>query len=231
MSRTRSILLCVALAGALVSCDTARKLAPQDLGPAANSPAGAVQRLGWAFDHRDVDAIAGLLAADLQFQTFETDSAGNGGGGSRVGWTRDSVLVALRSLFDGVPGVSGPATVSLSLDPNLVAFPDTRVGMNPTWHKTVRSTADLRVADPASGSRFEVTGYLLFYLTRGDSAAIPTDQLALGARADSARWWIDRLDDETLSGIGARAAPARTNPSHQMTFGGILRMYLDRTRR
>ena len=229
MSRTRSILLCVALAGALGSCDTARKLAPVDTGPAASSPAGAVQRLGWAFDHRDIGAVAGLLAADLQFQTFETDSAGNAP--ALVQWPRDSVLVALRSLFDGVPGVSGPATVKLSLDANLLPFPDTRVGKNAKWHKTVRSSADLRVADPASGSRFEVTGYLLFYLTRGDSAAIPADQAALGARADSSRWWIDRLDDETLGGIGVHAEPAQTNPSHQFTFGQILRFYLDHTRR
>jgi hypothetical protein len=124
-----------------------------------------VQRLGWAFDHRDVGAAAGLLAADLQFQTFETDSAGNTP--ALVQWPRDSVLAALRSLFDGVPGVSEAATATLSLDRNLVPFTDTRPGKNPIWHKMVRSSADIRVADPTSGSRIDVTGYLLFYLTRG----------------------------------------------------------------
>ena len=182
-----------------------------------------MERLGWAFDHRDVDAVAGLLAADLAFRTFETDSAGNPSAGAV--WTRDSVLVALRSLLDGVPGGQAPAAgVQLALDPNLVPFPDGRVGRNPHWHAAIRTSVDLRVKQDAD-NELEVAGYAVFYLTRGDSAAIPADQAALGARPDSSRWWISGLDDETLGG-GLRATGAR-----KLTFGDILRLYLDRARR
>jgi hypothetical protein len=53
-----------------------------------------------------------------------------------------------------------------------------------------------------SGNSVEVTGNALFFLTRGDSAQIPPELIARGLRPDSTRWWMDRMEDETLAGQG-----------------------------
>ena len=114
----------------------------------------------------------------------------------------------------------------LSLDPNLLPYPDTRPGHDPRVHKTIRTSFDLVVVDSTSSHIFEATGQSLFFLTRGDSTATPADQVALGAHADSTRWWIDRWEDETIGTVGAGGAHA--NPAHHTTLWQVLRFYLDR---
>ena len=104
------------------------------------------------------------------------------------------------------------APVLRNFDRNLVPFPDTRPGKDGKWHKTIRTSVDLKV-EVGDGSTLEVTGYALFYLTRGDSAAIPAELKARGFKPDSLRWWIDRWEDETIdsglrSGDLRRARPA-----------------------
>ena len=227
MSRVRAGLTILAVAGLFsCACDIGRTVAPVEVAPVASTPAGAVQRLGWAFNHRDIEIVAGLLTDDFVFQCAELDSAGNTPGDTVV--TCDSLLAALRSLFLGVPGVSSPARVSLTFDQNLVPFPDTRVGRNARLHKTIRTSFDLVVDDPTAQRTWEVTGHALFFLTRGDSAAVPADQKASGARADSTRWWIDRWEDETIGTAGAGSAHA--NPASQATLWKLLRFYLNRLR-
>ena len=64
------------------------------------------------------------------------------------------------------------------------------------------------------GNTVEVTGNALFFLTRGDSAAIPQDLIARGLKpaagdttsSQALRWWIDRWEDETLAGSSLTAA-------------------------
>jgi hypothetical protein len=213
------------VAGLLVSaCDMGRSVAPPPVAPAASTPAGAAERLAWAFNHSDAEIAAGLLPDDFEFATAGLDSAGNGARDTVL--TRDTLLGALRSLLEGVPGVSSPARVTLNFDQNLVPFPDTRPGRDPRVHRAIRTSVDLRVFDPASQSTWEVSGHALFYLTRGDSAVIARDRVALGVHADSTRWWIDRWEDETIGSAGGGGAHA--NPAGRWTLWQVLRFFLDR---
>jgi hypothetical protein len=107
------------------------------------------------------------------------------------------------------------------MDQNPISFPDTRPGKDPRWHKWVRTSVNLKVRID-SGNTVEVTGNALFFVTRGDSAAIPAELRSRGAKPDSARWWIDRWEDETLSGTGA---PSATNPTRNNTLFRILELY------
>lgn len=223
MFRVRTALTMLAFTGFISSgCDRANTLAPpQDLSPAATSPAAAVKRLEWAFNHRDVEAIRGLLTEDFLFGTAAVDSAGNGVGHD---WTRAQLLASFEALFIGNPG--GPpaaARVRMTIDANPIPFPDTRPGHAGAVHRSVRTSLDVRV-DTAEGDVFEATGHLLCYMTRGDSAQIPPEELARGAKPDSTRWWIATIEDETI-GQGFHATP-----SHATSFTDILRLYHDPSR-
>lgn len=224
MFRVRPIVIALAFASAMsTACDTARTVAPMDVAPAANTAAGAVQRLAWALNHRDVELIRGLLSDEFSFQTAGLDSAGNPARDTTL--TRDSLLAVLRSLLGGRPGVPPPASVRLSLDADLVAFPDTRVGRDPRVHKTIRTSVDLVVVDSTAQHTFKASGHALFFLSRGDSATIPTELKALGAKADSTRWWIDQWEDETIGGGGANASLVTVKSPR-----AIFRFYRDRVK-
>jgi len=215
MRRTGRFTIAAALAmitGLAVGCST-KIVAPPPVPPAASSAAGAVQRFAWGFNHKDVDVVLGLLSDDFQFVTAGTDSAGNP---SRVPYDRSWFLVALAALRDS------SSTVSLDVDQNLVPFPDTRVGKDPRFHKQVRTSVNgsVRFADPSR--MVEITGNLLFFLTRGDSAAIPQELIGRGVGPDSTRWWMDRMEDETLAGGGVVSA---TQPSKKNTFAGLLEYF------
>jgi hypothetical protein len=187
---------------------------PVDESPAASFPTGAVQRFVWGFNHKDVDVVVGLFTDDFQFITAGTDSAGNptrnptGGPGQDRSW----FLEALAVLQDP------SSEVSLAIDRYLIEFPDPRPGKDPRFHKQVGSSVDAKVLLPGSGGGVEVTGNLLFFLTRGDSAAIPAELVALGVKPDSTRWWIDRLEDETF-GDGVYPGPT---PTKSITFAALL---------
>ena len=163
---------------------------PVDEPPAASSAAGAVQRFAWGFDHKDVEVVRGLLSDDFLFITSGTDSAGNP---SRAPYDRSWFLVALAALGDS------SSTVSFIVDQNLVPFPDTRLGKVSKYHEQIRTSvhASVRFTDP--NGNVEITGNLLFFLTRGDSASIPPELIGRGAKPDSTRWWLDRIEDETLA--------------------------------
>jgi len=186
---------------------------PVDEPPAASSPAGAVQRFAWGLNHKDVEVVRGLLSDDFQFITAGTDSAGNP---SRVPYDRSWFLVALAALRDS------SSTVSFIVDQNLMPFPDSRVGKNPAFHKQVRSSVHVSVRLKAPDGSVDITGNLLFFLTRGDSAAIPQELIDRGVKPDSTRWWLDRMEDETLAGVGVVYMP---RPSKHITFRGLLEYF------
>lgn len=219
MQRLAVRLLPLTAALLLGACDKA-PTAPADRPPAADSPAGAVRAIEWAFNHRRLDVIAGLLPADFRFQTAGVDSAGNPTRDSLGLGGREEFLAALRGLFEGTPTQPGAERVLLSFDRNLTEFPDTRPGKDPGVHRMIRTALDLKVA-LGDGSVVEVTGNALLYSVRGDSAAIPPELAARGLRPDPGRWWLDRWEDETLTGAGDRPLPA-----HALALGELLRRYL-----
>ena len=226
------------LAGA--GCDrspTAPK--PANLAPAASSPAGAVRLLEWAINNRRVDAVDGLLTDDFTFARAGTDSAGNP---NPSAWPRDTVLAAIQGMLVGSPNRPPAERITLSLDRTLVPLPDPRPGKVSMWHKTILTSVLVTVRVDANNT-YEVEGNARFFLTRGDSAAIPAELKARGAEPDSSRWWFDRWEDETLGGAGivgnqvtaraeappggpTRALPAKPRGGNRITFWAVLRLYL-----
>jgi hypothetical protein len=221
VSRARSALAIVAFAAILTSaCDTAHTVAPPAPGaPEATTPQAAVGVLEWGFNHRNVDAIAGLLPQDFSFVSLEIDSAGNV---EEEVWTREQLIATLNGMFDGDRRAPAARRVQLDFDPNLTAFSDDRPGRNPAFHHQVRTSIDLKV-EVEQGETYQVTGHLLCSVTRGDSAMIPIVESARGAHPDSSRWWIDRIEDETR-GEGTHPE-LHTTPALIKTLADLLSLW------
>jgi hypothetical protein len=216
---TRRSLLPALVLVTLAGCAT-RSTAPQAvvvLAPDATSPVAAVQRFEWVFDHSSLETVAGLLTEDFLFGSTATDPTGST---DRWAKDRDSTLLALRAMFDGVRGHGLPAVVSLELDRNLVAIDDPRPGRSPSHHQLVFARTSLRIEDLEAGVQ-RLDGSLVFVLTRGDSAAIPPDQ---GAGSDPGRWWIERIEELIPVTLDSTPGPA-------VRWGDVLARYLRRVPR
>jgi len=212
----------VLLLALLASCGrSTAPVAPASQTPEATSAAGAVRLLQWAVNTGHAGVLESLLSADFELAVAGLDSAGNP---TRVDVSRDTVLAAFRAMLEGVPGTSAPAAAQLVLDQNLIEFPDTRPGRQPNVHRSQRTSCDLRVTDSTAAAVFHVTGYLLCYVSRADSAALPAGNTA---PADTSHWWITRIEDETSAAIRGASAPP---PSKWMTLWTILDFYLARAR-
>ncbi len=197
------------------------------IAPSPNSEANAIRLFEWCWVNRGLEEYKELFTDDYIFQSATLDSAGNG--------TRDVVtrrtdeLETAENIFIGSAERPPASKITLNFDGNLVPFDDTRPGKIGKWHRTIRTSVDLKV-EVGDGSTLEVTGYALFYLTRGDSAAIPLELKARGFKPDSLRWWIDRWEDETLqSGIVAgstrRVRPAAAQEIIPVNMAELKRRY------
>jgi hypothetical protein len=205
----------VAVVGAGCATKTVAPL-PADTAPLANSPANAVKRFEWAMNHKSAETIRDMLTDDFVLISASMDSAGNPGRdtlgtgtGSRT-WFSDA-LAAMDS---------ASSVVTCLMDAQPTPFPDARPGKNPRFHAQVRSSFDLRV--DVGGDRFGVTGNLLVFVTRGDSASIPAELQARGVRPDSTQWWFEHMEDETFSGANL---PSATQPSRNWTFAALLELF------
>jgi len=201
--------------------------------PTPNSPQNAVKLFEWCWVNRGVDEYRELFTDDYVFISAGTDSAGNPS--REIQARRDDEVQIAENMFIGSADRPPAESITLFFDQNLIAFPDTRPGKDPNWHKSIRTHVDLKVRID-SGNTAEVTGSALFFLTRGDSAAIPNDLKARGFKPDPLRWWIDRWEDETLAGslqalrLGAagsgHAAPRATSAAvTRMTMADLKRYY------
>ena len=203
------------------------------LAPSPNTPENAVKLFEWCWVNRGVDEYRELFTDDYVFISAGTDSAGNPS--REIQARRDDEVQIAENMFIGSADRPPAESITLFFDQNLVTFPDTRPGKDSKWHKQVRTHVDLKVKID-SGNTAEVTGSALFFITRGDSAAIPKELQARGFRPDSLRWWIDRWEDETLEGSGLQAlrlapaggghaTPRATAAVTQMTMGELKRYY------
>jgi hypothetical protein len=207
----------------LTSCDrTTDAVAPPPAVPQATSATEAARVLEWAVSHSRPEVLEGVLSADFELFTAGLDTAGNL---TRVPIPRDTVLAAFRSLLAGVPGKSGPATARLVLDHNLISFPDTSPGRDRRVHRTIPSSCNFQVDDPTTQRAFEVTGFLLFFVSRADSCALPAGSTTA---ADTTHWWITRVEDETIA--PAVVPRASAHPATRLSLWQILDVFLTRTR-
>ncbi len=211
----RNPLVFVPLAAAVVMAGCFNPFSPQVLtqrvttvAPSPTTPQNAVKLFEWCWKNRGVEEYKELFTADYLFASATTDSAGNTT--RDVLTRRDDEVETAQNMFVGSAERPPAAKITLSFDQNLVPFPDPRPGKNPIWHKTIRTSVDLTV-EIEQNNLLEVTGHALFFLTRGDSAAIPTE-LKSRFGPDSLRWWIDRWEDETIGSAGVAAAVRRARP-------------------
>jgi len=177
--------------------------------PTPNSPQNAVKLFEWCWVNRGVDEYRELFTDDYVFISAGTDSAGNPS--REIQARRDDEVQTAENMFIGSAERPPAEQITLIFDQSLVPFPDSRIGKNPRWHKQIRTSVNLKVRID-SGNTVEVTGNALFFLTRGDSAAIPLELKNRGFKPDSLRWWIDRWEDETLAGsaiVADRSAQPR----------------------
>jgi hypothetical protein len=198
------------------------------LAPSPTTPQNAVRLFEWCWKNRGVEEYKELFTEDYVFLSAGLDSAGNQT--REIQARRDDEVQTAENMFIGSAERPPAAKIQLDFDRNLIPFPDTRAGKNPIWHKTVRTTVSLKVTID-EGNLVEVTGYALFFLVRGDSAAIPAELKARGFKPDSLRWWIDRWEDETLAPEGlvaglASARPAAASVTTEMTMAELKRFYL-----
>ena len=195
--------------------------------PSPTTPQKAVELFEWCWVHRGVDEYRELFTSDYVFISAGLDSAGNPS--REIQARRDDEVQTAEHMFIGSAERPPAESITLLFDKSLKVFPDTRPGKNAKWHKQIRTTVDLKVRID-SGNTVEVTGNALFFLTRGDSAAIPSD---LTLQPDSSRWWIDRWEDETLAGSELRASllgaapagPAATAIVTRQTMAELKRMF------
>ena len=250
MRRTHRLLIAAAAPLLLAGCFN--PFAPQILtervtstAPTPTTPQNAVRLFEWCWKFRGVEEYKELFTEDYVFISAGLDSAGNQSRDIQA--RRDDEMITAENMFIGSAERPPAAKIVLDFDRNLIAFPDSRPGKTPKWHQTVRTSVNLKV-DIDEGNALEVTGFALFYLVRGDSAAIPAELKARGFKPDSLRWWIERWEDETLAPEGLVAGdgasrlqptggwsvrrtggtPAATVPSTLMTMGELKRYFLGR---
>ncbi len=208
----RALLSTLALLPVLAGCGRNSPAAPAAIAPLDMSPAGIVRLYEHGMSNRNPTRLDSLFTEDYRFYFAVGDSAGL----SDPLWLQRDEAASNYAMLHGTPSVTPLQRVDLFFDRNLFAVPDARPGRNPRFHKTIRTTMSLR-AEPGDGSVYEITGFLFFYLVRGDSAQI----LPGHGAPDSTRWWIQRLDDETIPPGGG----FRSMPSRNYTYGWLKQLY------
>lgn len=221
MASRRALRAALLIAGIAVmlaaqSCAT-RVLRPVDIGPPApipNSPINLLRLLEWCYDYRSIPMYRQLFTNDFRFVFSASDSAG--ASYRNFPWGRDQELQYFTHLVLGGGSAYPAASIDLQLDKNLLVTPDARYPWDPTgrWHRTIRSQVLLGIRT-TNGDAIDISGAARFYLVRGDSASIPSD---LGASPDSARWYIQRWDDETIQSL-------RAEPGQSYSWGRLKATY------
>jgi hypothetical protein len=204
--------------------------------PVPNSPANVLRLLEWCYKNRDPIPYREVFTDDYRFVFSALDPSGNAYRGDT--WTREDELISVTKLFQGGEANQPAASsINLNLDRNPVVLNDPRPGKPPPWHISIRTSVILNIE--AQGVRTDVTGSVLFYLVRGDSALIPQELLDRGFGPDPNRWYIERWEDETT--VPVSSSPGRSSPTPgpvdraryagaaglppQLTWGGLKVIY------
>jgi hypothetical protein len=231
--RTRALVWCFASTSLaiLTSCSHSPTAPTATVAPplsSASTPAQVADLLRWCWVNLSTAEYAQLFADNYQFQFATGDSAGNMY--RTTPWARsDELLCSLHLFKGGIPNQPPATTITLDYTQDLDNAADPRPGKDPRWHRLLTAYVNLRVFLKDGG--FEIRGPEYFYVVRGDSAQIPVDLLAQGAKADSSRWWLELWVDGSLSGAlppataAHRPRPANTLPNHQTAWGDIKYFY------
>lgn len=227
LPHTVTAVLLAAAASVPTGCATraVRPVVQGDPAPMPNSPAAVLRLFEWCYNNRAIRPYAEIFPDDFRFYFNVRDSAG--AYYITNPWRREDELIYAARLF------ANSASITLILDRNFVVLPDPRhLPTDPLgrWHKTI-STQVLLGIRTVDGTAVDISGQVTFYLVRGDSALIPEELKARGFGPDSARWWIQRWDDETVQEGdggwpgGEIIGPARAMPTTRKTWGALKVLY------
>jgi hypothetical protein len=179
--------------------------------PTPDSPANAVRLLEWCWEQRDEVTYRDVFTNDFRYVFSPADSQAVG-----AGLDRDGELHVASNLFEtGAVGRPAATRIVFDLNSTLQAFPDTRPGKHPTWHKEIRSNG-VRVIVITPAQTYSVVAPTTFYVVRGDSALIPPDLIARGFTPDPNRWYVERWEDQTVCSSPDKPCP---------TLGDVKRDY------
>lgn len=212
-----------ALAAGCSSGDLAFPIAPPRTEPPfAASPAEVLRRLEWSTANLDTVGYRRLLTDDFRFVWAALDTSGNAW--RTTPWGRPEELRAWGHMVSGGgPGWPRITSLALWLDRTFVEMPDPRPGHGDIRYRVaIRSQVAFEAIDENS-ARMNVSGEALFYLVRGDSAAIPAELRALLPRPDSTAWFLERWEDGTFA--PGMAGTARALPSRSATLGWLRALY------
>jgi hypothetical protein len=198
--------------------------------PSPTTPQNAVKLFEWCWVNRGVEEYKEIFTEDYVFISAGLDSAGNPS--REVQARRDDEIQTAENMFIGSVERPPAQSIRLNFDRNLVPQRDTRPGYVDSLFKTIRTSVDLKV-EIGDGTTLEVTGYALFYLVRGDTAAIPVELKARFPK-DRSRWWISRWEDETIASESLvangerRARPAGSTANVRVSMADLRRYWLPR---
>jgi hypothetical protein len=193
--------------------------------PASDSPIGIVRLYEWCWNNRDPQVYRELFTEDYLFAFGLTDDAGNAFRDRAL--NRDEELEIAENIFvRGSDTEAPPLSISLTFEDNMTAQPDSRPGKNRKWHKEIAAQTTLRLEQPD----LEVTGITRIFAVRGDSARIPQELIDRGFRSDSTRWYIERIEDETVQPTGVIAGSTTTatqvlTPIRSASWGLVRALY------
>jgi hypothetical protein len=154
--------------------------------PVADSPVHALALMKWSWEARDLSQYSTLLPANFGGGSFVTDTVGNLY--RTKPWTRDDEVVYAGNLFRTA------TAIRLDFTRRLVPAYDFRPGMRYPWHQVIQAPMSLAVTTSAGTT--QSNGASLFYLVRGDSAALTPVMIASGMPADSNRWYIEHWENQ-----------------------------------
>ena len=207
---------------------------PATAAPIPDTPVNTVQLFKWCWENRDIAHYREILPADFNFTCPITDTAGNAYRNPPWAWTREDELISFSHMCAGGSAYEPAASsISLIFDGNLIPQNDRRDGKSANWHQQVQIANLTLTIIRSDGSAFRLTGGALFYLVRGDSAAIPQELVDLGFKPDPGRWFIEHWEDQTNIGAlppsepagNAAANPAMPLPARRITWCQIKAIY------
>lgn len=220
-SRALTLALALVLAMAAGCTQPVTPVTRPDAARSRGTPEQAVWLVGYDWNHRAAADYTQLLTDDFQFVFAPGDTTW----GLPGVWSRETEVATVLRMFDPSAPSLTLTTLKLDFDRQLIPLPDPRPGKHPKWHRTVRTGVDLDAEVSVNGtvSHWRVVGSSLFFLVRGDSAAIPEDLASRGVVPDSTQWWIQRWEDETLP--PAPGSILRTTPCRDLSLAQLKSLF------
>jgi len=194
--------------------------------PAADSPAGVVQRLKWCWENRDPGRYSQLFTADFRYTFLPNDSSGDA---FRLSpWTQlDEYLSAYHLFKSGVAGSPPASAITLAFSGDIVTQSDYRPGKIFPWHQSVALEFTTLLVTLADGESFRAVGSQGFTVVRGDSARLPQYLIDSGL-GDAHHWFIDSWWQYGgyLLAPASRNGPAQASDAALVTWGWLKTHYL-----